>query len=121
MTQYAAKAAEFAAAATAELAAGRLTAAASLAIHAAISSVDAVCGARLGIRSAGEGHAQVLDLLQRAGSDGAALEAELRRILPLKNRSQYEPEEVSYGTAGKAVDRAQRCATLAARVVANTS
>ena len=50
--QYARKAAEFARAAESELHAGRLTAATSLAIHAAINAADAVCGARLGARSA---------------------------------------------------------------------
>ena len=53
---YAAKAEEFAEAAASDLAAGRDIAATSLAIHAGINSADAVCGARLGQRSAGEDH-----------------------------------------------------------------
>ena len=51
---YAAKAEEFAEAAASDLAAGRDIAATSVAIHAGINSADAVCGARLGQRSAGE-------------------------------------------------------------------
>ncbi len=53
---YAAKAQEFAEAAASDLGAGRNIAATSLAIHAGINSADAVCGARLGKRAAGEDH-----------------------------------------------------------------
>ena len=116
--QYAAKATEYAAAAEAELVSGRFTAATSLAVHAAICASDAVCGARLGVRSVGERHQDVLDLLRRAGPDGVAIDVELRRLLPLKNGAEYEPDEVSHGTASRAVSRARRCAEVA-RVVAS--
>ena len=68
---YAAKAEEFAEAAASDHAAGRNIAATSLAVHAGINAADAVCGARLGIRAAGEDHDQVLVLLRQAGPDGA--------------------------------------------------
>ncbi len=74
---YAAKALEFADASVSDLAAGRNIAATSLAIHAGINPADAVCGARLGKRAAGEDHDQVLDLLRQAGPDGAAVERRL--------------------------------------------
>jgi hypothetical protein len=74
---YAAKALEFADASVSDLAAGRNIAATSLAIHAGINSADAVWGARLGKRAAGEDHDQVLDLLRQAGPDGAAVERRL--------------------------------------------
>ena len=83
---YAAKADEYAAAAANELEAGRNIAATSLAIHAAINAADAVCGARLGRRSAGEDHEQALVLLREAGQDGAVVETDLARLLPLKTR-----------------------------------
>lgn len=60
---YSAKAQEFSEAAASDLGAGRNIAATSLAIHAGINAADAVCGARLGVRAAGEGHDQVLALL----------------------------------------------------------
>jgi hypothetical protein len=68
---YAGKAEEYAAAAASELAAERYIAATSLAIHAAINAADAVCGARLGQRAAGEDHDQVFTLFKQAGTDGA--------------------------------------------------
>jgi hypothetical protein len=116
---YTGKAEEYAAAANSELEAGRCIAATSLAIHAGINAADAVCGARLGRRSAGDDLDQVLALLRQAGPDGAQVETELRRLLPLKTKAEYEPDGVAPAVAAKAVERAQRC-TLVARRVANT-
>jgi hypothetical protein len=79
---------------------------------------DAVCGARVGVRAAGEDHADVLRLLAQAGTDGADIERDLRRLLPLKNQAEYEPDDVSASTAAKAVERAQRCCAIARRVAA---
>jgi hypothetical protein len=110
---YAGKAEEFAEAAASEIEAGRFIAATSLAIHAGINAADAVCGARLGQRSAGEDHDQVLMLLRQAGADGAKIEKELRRLLPLKTKAEYEPDDIAPGVATKAVERARRCATVA--------
>jgi len=113
---YAAKAQEFAEAAASDLEAGRNIAATSLAIHAGINSADTVCGARLGKRATGEDHDQVLALLRQAGPDGAAVERDLRRLLPLKTKAEYEPDDIAPSLATKAVERAQRCAAVARRV-----
>ncbi len=118
---YAAKAQEYADAATNELDAGRFIAATSLSIHAGINAADAVCGARLGQRAAGEDHDQVLALLRGAGPDGVKVERELRRLLPLKTTTEYEPDDVAVGVARKAVDRAARCVTVARAVAATVS
>lgn len=115
---YAAKAQEFAEAAASDLEAGRNIAATSLAIHAGINSADAVCGARLGKRAAGEDHDQVLALLRQAGPEGAEVERELRRLLPLKTKAEYEPDDIAPSVASKGVERAQRCAAVAQRVAA---
>lgn len=112
---YAGKAEEYAAAAESELDAGRFVAATSLAIHAAINAADAVCGARLGQRASGESHDQVLVLLRQAGKDGAEIESDLRRLLPLKTKAQYEPDDVAPSAATKAVERAQRCILVSRR------
>jgi hypothetical protein len=117
---YAAKAQEFALAAASELDAGRSIAATSLAIHAGINSADAICGARLGKRAAGEDHGEVLVLLRQAGPDGAGVERELRRLLPLKTKAEYEPEDIAPSVAHKAVERAERCAAVARRVADQT-
>jgi hypothetical protein len=115
---YAGKAAEFADAAASEVLAGRYIAATSLAIHAGINAGDAVCGARLGERAAGEDHDQVLSLLRQAGPDGAKVEKELRRLLPLKTKAEYEPDDVAPRVATQAVERAERCAQVARAVAA---
>jgi hypothetical protein len=117
---YSGKADEYAAAAASELAAGRRIAATSLAIHAAINAADAVCGARVGVRAAGEDHDQVLGLLHQAGKDGAEVEAELRRLLPLKTKAEYEPDDIAASVAAKAVERAARCVAIARRVALAT-
>jgi hypothetical protein len=110
---YLAKAEEYAAAAADELRAGRGIAATSLAIHAGINSADAVCGARLGVRAAGKDHGQVL---ARAGKDGVELQKELRRLLPMKTKAEYEPDSIPIPLASRAVERAQRCVAVAQRV-----
>ena len=115
---YVRKAEEYVAAASSELAAGRTIAATSLAIHAAINAADAVTGARVGKRSAGEDHDQVLALLRDAGKDGAEVERNLARLLPLKTKAEYEPDEIPKAEAARAVERAQRCVAVA-RTVAN--
>lgn len=97
----------------------RFIAATSLAVHAGINASDAVCGARLGERAAGDSHDQVLALLRTAGKDGIEVEKELRRLLPLKTKAEYEPDDVAVGAATKAVERAQRCVAIAQAVAAS--
>ena len=117
--RYLAKAEEYAEAASSELDAQRGFAATSLAIHAAINAADAVCGVRLGERAAGPDHDQVLTLLKTAGKDGAEVAKDLRRLLPLKTKAEYDPDDIPLSTASRAVDRAQRCVAVARRVVAS--
>lgn len=117
---YARKAGEYAEAAASELEFERFVAATSLATHAAINAADAVCGARLGERSAGEDHDHVLTLLKQAGRDGASVEKDLRRLLPLKTKAEYEPDDVAAGVAAKAVERAQRAVAVAQAVAAQS-
>jgi hypothetical protein len=83
---YAGKAEEFADASDNEIEVGWYIAATSLAIHAGINAADAVCGARLGERAAGDDHDQVLTLLRRAGPDGAKADPRSRLIATLGSR-----------------------------------
>ena len=117
---YAGKAQEYADAAASEINQGRFIAATSLAVHAAINAADAVCGARLGMRAAGEDHEQVLTLLRQAGDDGAKVETDLRRLLPLKTKAEYDSDDVAPAVATKAVERAQRCVQVARSVAEAT-
>lgn len=120
MRAYADKAEEYAEAASSELKSERHIAATSLAIHAAINAADAVCGARIGQRAAGENHDLVLTLLQQAGPDGTSVAKDLRRLLSVKTKAEYEPDDIAPGVARKAVERAQRCVVVA-RAVATSS
>jgi hypothetical protein len=113
---YVAKADEYLDAAEHELRAGRAIAATSLAIHAGISAADAVCGFRLGRRAAGQDHDEALALLRTAGLDGETAAKELARLLPMKTRAEYEPDEIPKSDATKAADRARRIVTVARRV-----
>jgi HEPN domain len=114
---YLSKSEEYLAAAERELSERLHIAAASLAIHAGINAADAVCGMRLGKRSGGQNHEEVLGLLDTAGADGKALAKELGRLLPLKTKAEYDPVNVSKADAVRAVERARRCVTIARRVV----
>jgi HEPN domain-containing protein len=113
------KAREYLAAAEEELRAGRRIAATSLAIHAGINAADAVTGARLGRRAAGQDHDEVLALLSEAGADGTELHEQLVRLLPLKTKAEYDPADIPKAAAEKAVERARRCVQVAQRVVAS--
>jgi hypothetical protein len=115
--EYLAKAEEYLLAAVAELEAGRNIAATSLAIHAGINAADAVCGARLQVRSAGQDHNQVIKLLRQTGTDGTALAKELSRLVPMKTKAEYEPDDIPPSVASKAVERAQGCVAIAGRVI----
>lgn len=113
---YLGKAEEYLSAATAELDADRPVAATSLAIHAGINAADAVAGVRLGHRAAGQDHDEVIGLLRVAGPDGVAVAKELGRLLPMKTRAEYEPDDIPKSDAARAVDRARRIVEVARRV-----
>ncbi len=94
-------------------------AATSLAIHAGINAADVVTGIRLGTRAAGDDHEQALTLLRQAGRDGAAVAKELARLLPMKTKAEYEPDEIPQSAANKAVERARCCVDVARRVLSS--
>jgi hypothetical protein len=110
------KAEEYLSAATAELDADRPIAATSLAIHAGINAADAVTGVRLGVRAAGQDHDEAIGLLRTAGPDGVTVAKELGRLLPMKTRAEYEPDDIPKSDAARAVDRARRIVEVARRV-----
>lgn len=115
--EYLTKAEEFLLAATTELEAKRSIAATSLAIHAGINAADAVCGARLKKRATGQDHRETISLLGQAGDDGSQLATNLQRLLPMKTKTEYEPDDVPLSKATRAVEWAKRCVDVARRVV----
>lgn len=118
---YLAKAEEYLAASENELEAERGIAATSLAIHAAINAADALCGVRLGRRAAGSDHERVSELLKDGGRDGVELEKDLRRLLPMKTKAEYDPDDIPLTVASTAFGRAVKCVAIARRVVSSAA
>ncbi len=88
---YLSKAEEFLQAAADSLVHGNRVAVAGNAVHAGIAAADAISAARSGAVWKGE-HTQAAGHLERAGgADGGRAAAHLRRLLPLKNRAEYDP------------------------------
>lgn len=113
---YLSKAEEYLSAATAELDADRPIAATSLANHAGINAADAVTGVRLGVRAAGQDHDEATALLRTAGPDGVVVAKELGRLLPMKTRAEYDPDDIPKSSAVRAVERARRIVEIARRI-----
>ena len=74
-------------------------------------------GARTGQRPAGGDHGQAVSLLNRAGREGTDAARILTRLMPLKNRAEYEPDDVPKATARRAVEQADRIVGIARQVV----
>jgi hypothetical protein len=119
--QYLAKAEEFLAAAEDSLAACRWIAATGNAVHAGINAGDAVAGVHLRERAASLDHSNAVAHLRKAGPDGTEMAKHLARLLPLKAKAEYEPDDVPRPTAAKAVESARRAVAVARRVVPATS
>jgi len=115
---YVGKAEEYLSAASSELDARRAIAATSLAIHAGINAADAVTGMRLGQRAGGQDHDEALVFLRSAGPDGITVAKELARLLAMKTRAEYEPDDIPKSDASKAVERARRIVEVARRIAA---
>lgn len=83
-------------------------AAAGNAVLAAIAASDAVCCFSLGRRSRGQDHRQAVDLLTLVDRHGAAMSADLRRLLAIKDAAHYSATLLGATAAGDAVTRARR-------------
>ena len=114
---YLGKAEEFLVAARQSLDVGYTLAATSLAVHSGISAGDAICGAWTGQRAAGSDHGQAVALLARAGREGKDAARLLTRLMPLKNRVEYEPLDVPKAAATRVVDQAERIVQIACLIV----
>ena len=80
---------------------------ASLAVLAGIAASDAMCGAILGTRAAGEGHSEAVDLL-RSTEPGKRLAAHLRRLIDAKTEVQYSAAVLTRSRASDLMKAAQR-------------
>lgn len=95
------------------------SAAALNAIHCLISAADAVLVFRQTIRSTGEGHLEVIDLLGRDRDLSGITRAtgHLRKGLAKKNLVAYEDRELSVSEAKEIVDHAERFYTWASNAL----
>jgi hypothetical protein len=107
-----AKAEEFRRAAQDSLALGNNTAAVGNSVHAGILAADAIAAARSRAVWRGE-HSQASAHLDAAGDDGKPAARHLRRLLPLKNRAEYDPAPIRATDASAAVSAATRIVGIA--------
>jgi hypothetical protein len=111
------KAREFLRAAADSYELGNLIAATGNAVHAGIAAADAIAARRAGSVWKGE-HTQAAGHLERsAGAEGREAGRHLRRLLPLKNRAEYDPDPVPADEARSAVQAADRIVAIATRVI----
>jgi fructose-specific component phosphotransferase system IIB-like protein len=100
---YLTKAHEFLAAAENSFNLDNRVAATGNAVNAGILAADAIAASRAGQVWKGE-HARAANHLEKVGgSDGKRAATHLRRLLPLKNRAQYDPDPVSVRDAKAAL------------------
>ena len=111
------KSREFLRAAEDSLELGNRMAAAGNAVHAGVGAADAITAARAAVVWKGE-HSQSPAHLERVGGDdGRKAAAHLRRLLPLKNRAEYDPDPISPAEAKGAVTAAIRIVRIAEQTV----
>jgi hypothetical protein len=86
------------------------------AVHAGICATDAIAAARGGTVWKGEHSQAAIHLERAAGIEGRQAARHLRRLLPLKNKAEYEPQPVSPNEAA-AVETARRVVAIAEQVL----
>ena len=111
------KAREFLRAAEDSLGLGNRVAAAGNAVHAGIGAADAITAARAAVVWKGE-HSQAPAHLEKVGGEeGRKAAPHLRRLLPLKNRAEYDPDPIAASEAKAAVTAAVRMVRIAEQAV----
>ena len=80
----------------------------TLCVQAGIAAADAICCRALGEHVQGEDHAQAIDLLRRAGSDGPELASSLSALLGMKTRASYDAIPVNGEQRTRAHRRAKQ-------------
>ncbi len=111
------KAAEFLAAARANLTADRFNAATSDAVVSGINSKDAICLKLTGRTAQTDNHHSAVAELKGSGREGADLAPTLDRLLKLKTRSQYQTISVARSDAENAARWAEKLEDGARRII----
>jgi hypothetical protein len=109
------KAREYLRAATDSLALDNRVAATGNAVHAGIAAADAIAASVVGAVWAGE-HNQASVHVEKAGAEGRRAATQLRRLLPLKTKAEYDPAPIGQAEARAAVKAAERIVAIAERV-----
>ena len=92
-------------------------AAAGNAVHADIGAADAITAARAAAVWKGE-HSQAPAHLEKVGGEeGRKAAPHLRRLLPLKNRAEYDPDPIAAPEVKAAVTAAGRMVRIAEQAV----
>jgi len=105
--QYLAKAREFLEAAQVNLDLNLFNAATSNAVTSGINAKDAICLKVTGRTGKSDDHNTAVDELSRSGSDGKSVAPNLRRLLTLKQKAQYQEMSVSTADAKRAIKWAE--------------
>lgn len=79
----------------------------TLCILAGIAASDAICCRALGHYVQGDDHNQAIAELAKAGPNGKALSNDLRALLQMKNRAEYEARPVTADQRKRAWRRAE--------------
>lgn len=79
----------------------------TLCILAGIAASDTVCCRELGHFAQGDDHLQAISQLAKAGPDGKRLSGDLRALLQMKNRAEYESRPVNSDQRKRAWRRAE--------------
>lgn len=116
---YLGKAREFVIAAEESLRLGNFIAATGNSVIAGIASADAISAARAAVVWHGE-HSQAARHVESVGgSEGRRAAAQLRKLLPLKNRAEYDPSPIEEAVAKRSVQAALRIFAIAKAVVSD--
>lgn len=118
--QYLTKARQFLQAAQVSLESGSFIAATGNAVHAGINAADTIAASTVGAVWRGE-HSQSADFLDKAGAAGKQAARQLRRLLPLKTRAEYDPVPVRATEARAALVAAERLVASAEAVSATVA
>ena len=115
---YLSKAQEFLKAASDSLALSNHTAAVGNSVHAGIAAADAISAVRTRTVWRGE-HAQAAGHLEASGEEGKQAARQLRRLMPMKSRAEYDPTPMRPADAQAAVQAADRIVGLAVAALAS--
>jgi len=114
---YLSKAREYLQAAEDAFARKHYVAAGGNAVLAGIAAADAIAAARAGSVWIGA-HSEAPAYLERVGgADGTAAARQLRRLIPLKNRTEYDPASLTEAESSDAVEAARRSVAAAEKAL----